>query len=83
MKILSLKSVIWEMVVGLIITFLPKFKLASIARLKLLLVPSIILQLIIGLWLVCSSKWPLEIFYLNQGTAQIKIILKMMIILLK
>jgi hypothetical protein len=83
MKILNLKSVIWEMAAGLIIIFLLKFKLASIARLKLLLVQNIILQLIIGLWLACSSRWPQETSCLNQGTAQIKITLKMMITWLK
>jgi len=83
MKILSSKFVIWEMAAGLIITFLLKFKLASIAHLKLLLVPSIILQQIIGLWLACSSRWRQETSCLNLGTAPIKTTLKMMITLLK
>ena len=83
MKTLSLKFVIWEMAAGLIITFLLKFKLANIARPKLLLVQSIILQQIIGLWLACSSRWPQETSCLNLGTAPIKTTLKMMITLLK
>ena len=77
MKMYRLRSVIWEMDVGLIIILHLKSKLDNIGLQKSLLVETMILQQMCGVLLALSLKWLQEISYLNQEKD--KTMIKMMI----
>jgi hypothetical protein len=79
MRMYKLKFAIWEMVAGLIITSLQRFRPDSTDLQRLLSEQIITLPQMFGALHVPSSKWLLEISFLNLEKAIIMI--RMMIIL--